>query len=170
MALNLLKKYPDLLDLYCSSLNDNLESVRAVFDRDLVQKKPSFRKKAIHPTTDTEGKERVDDLFHHLTTKGERDKSEGRYFDGDRTVRMHWVRHHLEEKKKDDMLIFSTCERRNTYRTYIYDKDEKYVIVLEPLRNRGSYYLLTAYKLQGKDKKRNKIEQKYKNDRLDEVI
>lgn len=69
------------------------------------------------------------------------------------------------------MLIFSTqrgCERR----TYVYDKAEKYVIVLEPkertkLDELGGehlykyYYLLTAFKLEGKDIKRNKIEKLY---------
>ncbi len=54
------------------------------------------------------------------------------------------------------MLIFSTWKGRER-RTYVYDKAEKY----------GDeyvykfYYLLTAYKLEGKDAKRNKIERLY---------
>ena len=55
-------------------------------------------------------------------------------------------------------------------RTYIYDKEQYYVIVLEPLRKKDEYYLLTAYKLTGKDLKRNKILAKYNNRRLPELL
>lgn len=48
------------------------------------------------------------------------------------------------------MLVFSVKEPEGI-RTYIYDKDEKYVIILEPLRNGTQYYLLTTYYLTGKD-------------------
>lgn len=69
------------------------------------------------------------------------------------------------------MLVFSTVNGRDK-RTYIYDQTEKYVIVLEPKEvNKVNekqeeytykyYYFLTAYKLEGKDDKRNKIERLY---------
>ena len=84
---------------------------------------------------------------------------------------MHWIKFHIEERKKNDMLIFSTKNGREK-RTYIYDKTEQYVIVLEPKEAKKKdthgneyiypyYYMLTAYKLEGKDKKRNKIERLY---------
>jgi len=66
------------------------------------------------------------------------------------------------------MLFFSVKEPEGV-RTYIYDTDEKYVIILEPLRNINQYYLLTAYHLMGKDAKRDKILNKYKR-KLDEVL
>lgn len=59
------------------------------------------------------------------------------------------------------MLIFSVDEPEGI-RTYIYDSAEKYVIVLEPLRNNVSYYLLSAYKILGKDAQRDKIRKKYR--------
>lgn len=59
---------------------------------------------------------------------------------------------HLDEKKQDSILHFSVKEPSGL-RTYIYDMDEKYVIVLEPLRKISAYYLLTAYYLIGKDAK-----------------
>lgn len=69
------------------------------------------------------------------------------------------------------MLVFSTVNGREK-RTYIYDKAERYVIVLEPKEAKKVnekqeeyvyryYYFLTAYKLEGKDEKRNKIERLY---------
>ena len=42
------------------------------------------------------------------------------------------------------------------------DKDEKYVIVLEPLHYKDEYFLLTAYHLEGKDAARDKMVKKYK--------
>lgn len=45
--------------------------------------------------------------------------------------------------KADDVLHFSVQEPEGV-RTYIYDKTERYVIVLEPLRKVNAYYLLTA--------------------------
>ena len=58
------------------------------------------------------------------------------------------------------MLVFSVAEPNGT-RTYIYDRDEFYVIVLEPMREKGEYYLLTAYYLDGRDKAKDKMMRKY---------
>ena len=80
---------------------------------------------------------------------------------------LQWIRFHLNQKKKTNMLLFSVREPEGI-RTYYYDSDEKYVIILEPLRNKNAYYLITAYFVKGKDAKRNKIEKKYKR-RLDKV-
>lgn len=65
------------------------------------------------------------------------------------------------------MLLFSVKEPEGI-RTYYYDVDEKYVIVLEPLRSGDAYYLLSAYYIRGKDAQRNNIENKYKR-RLKEL-
>lgn len=59
------------------------------------------------------------------------------------------------------MMVFSVKEPEG-FRTYIYDQTEKYVVVLEPLRSRDAYYLLTAYFVEGKDEKRDKFEKKWK--------
>ena len=65
------------------------------------------------------------------------------------------------------MLLFSIREPEGI-RTYYYDRDEKYVIVLEPLRDGCAYYLLSAYYVKGKDAMRNKIEKKYRR-KLEEL-
>ncbi|MEI3342925.1 MAG: hypothetical protein V8R52_13135 [Coprobacter fastidiosus] len=70
----------------------------------------------------------------------------------DRSRRLHRIRHHIEERTSHVLEIFS-CEerdikhRKNVDRTYVYDTEEKYVIVLEPQRSPYGYYLLTAYYL-----------------------
>ena len=66
------------------------------------------------------------------------------------------------------MLLFSVKEPEG-YRTYYYDKDEKYVIVLEPMRDGSAYYLLTAYYIKGKDAQRDKMMKKFKR-KLDTVL
>lgn len=94
--------------------------------------------------------------------------SRQRTFDLKRSERLHWIRYHIEGHKADNMLVFSV-EEPEGIRTYIYDKDEQYVIVLEPLRNKGEYYLLSAYYLEGKDKARDKMARKYRR-RLPDLL
>ena len=107
-------------------------------------------------------------LFTHLTTKIVDPGTKKRDFDMHRSCRIHWIKFHMEQQKHDKMLIFSVHEPKG-YRTYIYDIDEKYVIVLEPLRKVNEYYLLTAYPLRGKDAKKDKFKKKYKR-KLNQVL
>ena len=58
------------------------------------------------------------------------------------------------------MLIFS-AEDPEGIRTYIYDQDERYVIVMEPQMKTGDYFLLSEYYVEGKDIKRDKIRKKW---------
>lgn len=160
MPLNLIKKYNSLLELNGLNEKERTQSLRNIFSRDFEESVVIFKNKNITPTPSTDGKIKMDTLFTHLITKVEDEKLKNRVFDKDRAERLHWVRYHLE-LRKESVLIFSTQERQQK-RTYIYDQDEQYVIVLEPLRNGKSYYLLTAYKLTGKDSKRDKIMRKYK--------
>ena len=144
----------------------------------IKDKKFSFREKKIYPIP-KEGMDKLEMLFWHLTTKVVDYSTNHREYDKARSVRLHWIKYHIEEHKKDNMLIFSTKNGREK-RTYIYDKTEQYVIVLEPKEAKRIdseekehpyyyYYLLTAYKLEGKDKKRNKIEKLYER-RLPSVL
>ena len=167
MAHNLLKKYNNLLDIIGMDERQRKKSLRAVFDRD-VTTNPNFKfqTKRINPTP-ADGVDYMDRLFIHLTTKivgTERSRD----YDYPRSARLHWLCYHIEEQKADNMLVFSVDEPEGI-RTYIYDEDEEYVIVLEPLRNKNEYYLLTAYHIEGKDKARNKMKKKYKR-KIEEVV
>ena len=75
----------------------------------------------------------MENLFNHLTRKEVNKEIHHREFDTSRSQRLHWIRYHTEQRKADNMLYFSVAEPRST-RTYIYDIDERYVIVLEPQR------------------------------------
>ncbi len=168
MPTNLLKKYNDLLDLTALSEPQRKKSLQGVFDRDIVQNSNfKFNKKQITPTP-KDGVITMETLFRHLTTVVEDNNTKARIFDLDRAKRLHWVKYHIDGKKKENILIFSVKEPQG-FRTYIYNEDEKYVIVLEPLRNKIEYYLLTAYYVKGKDAKRNKFKKKYKR-RLDNLL
>lgn len=168
MPLNLIKVYNTLLDILALNDTQRRESLRRIFKRDFEDSSAVFKGKAIHPTPREDGELPMDTLYRHLTTEMVNKSTRERYFEIDRSLRLHWVRYHLDEKKKDNMMLFSVQEPEG-FRTYYYDKDEKYVIVLEPRRDGESYYLLTAYYLKGKDAKRNKMEKKYKR-RLPNVL
>lgn len=169
MALNLIKKYNQLLDIVGMNEAQRTRSLMGIFNRDIRNNTNlKFENKGIHPTPNDDGEIKVETLFDHLTKKIIDYTTRSREFDSHRAVRLHWVKYHLEKSKKENMLYFSVKEP-DGLRTYIYDKDEKYVIVLEPLRNKTTYYLLSAYYLTGKDAKRDKIMSKYKKYRLDEL-
>ncbi|AZA78710.1 hypothetical protein EG347_14950 [Chryseobacterium sp. G0186] len=168
MPLNLLKEYNKLLELGALSVSQRNESLNRIFCRDFVNCDPIvFNNKKITPTP-LEGVVTMDTLFFHLTTVMEDKKLRNRIFDHHRAIRLHWVKFHLLLKKQN-VLTFSVKEPEGI-RTYIYDAEEKYVIILEPLRNGIEYYLLTAYKLTGKDAERNKILSKYKKRKLDQLF
>jgi hypothetical protein len=168
MPLNLIIRYNSLLDVGAYNAQQRKQSLRAVFDRDITQNAHfKFNKKRIQPTP-LNGVIVMDTLFTHLTTVITDYTTKQREFDLQRAVRLHWVKYHIDFKKKENILHFSVKEPQGN-RTYIYDKDEKYVIVLEPLRKVNEYYLLTAYHLTGKDAKRNKILKKYKR-KLTELL
>lgn len=167
MPLNLLKKYPELLEIGHLNAGQRNTSLRGVFNRDITEN-PSFRfrGKPIRPTT-SDGEIPMDTLFKHLTTVIVDEKTRAREFELERSVRLHWIKHHVEEKKENRMRVFSVNER-GTDRTYIHDMEEKYVIVLEPKRRVDEYYLLTAYKLNTRNQK--KMDNKYRKRRLPEVL
>ena len=168
MPLNLLKQYNDLLELVSLNHSDKMASLKRIFTRDIAENKHfTFRNKALNPTPN-DGVITMETLFTHLTTVITDKATRKREFDIHRSVRLHWVKFHINENKPDTILVFSVKEPEGN-RTYIYDKIENYVIVLEPLRVKNEYYLLTAYHVMGKDAQRNKFEKKYKR-KLDELL
>lgn len=161
MPLNLLKIYNQLLELAAMNEAQRKKSLKGIFNRDIVDN-PAFRfqAKLINPTP-ADGQDSMDRLFTHLTTVITDKSINRREFDMARSVRLHWLKYHIDQNKKDNLFVFSVDEP-DGIRTYIYDKDEFYVIVLEPLKKKNEYYLLTAYYLEGKDKARDKMMKKYK--------
>jgi len=168
MPLNLLKRYNELLDISGLPLQQRESSLKGIFDRDIANNAHfNFRNKKITPTPE-DGRVEMETLYRHLTTVITDPKTRHRDFDIHRSQRLHWVKHHIEQKKGNSMLYFTVKEPEG-FRTYIYDMDERYVIVLEPKHNNTIYFLLTAYYLQGKDAQRDKILKKYKR-RIEETL
>ena len=168
MPFNLLKRYNQLLDFGAFNEHQRKKSLMGICDRDFTNNPNlKFQQKQVTPTP-ADGEIKMDTLFTHLTTVIVDNVTRKREFERERSLRLHWVRFHIDGEKPDNMLIFSVKEPEGV-RTYIYDKDEKYVVVLEPLRDRTSYYLLTAYHVTGKDAKRDKFAKKYKR-KLNEVL
>lgn len=168
MPLNLLLRYNSLLDISGMSVAQRDVSLRGVFDRDITNNQNfTFKNKQVTPTP-ADGAIEMDILFRHLTTVIVDDGTRRRDFDIHRSQRLHWVRYHIEQRNPAKILIFTVKEPEGN-RTYIYDQDEKYVIVLEPKYGNTIYFLLTAYHLRGRDEKRDKILKKYKR-RLDVIL
>lgn len=158
MPFNLIKKYNSLLELDALNESQRKSSLHSIFKRDFIDSSNYFRKKLVLPTP-KEGQETMEVLFHHLTTKD--DFQEGnRYYDRDRARRVHWIRHHIQEKTVNAIKVFSVKDK-SEIRTYIFDEQESYVIILAPKGN-DRYYLLTAYYLEGanKEKIQKKINRK----------
>jgi hypothetical protein len=168
MVFNLLKKYNELLDLVALSEAQRKQSLQSIFKRDFIENSNlCFKNKPVQPTPKN-GEIPIATLFTHLTTVVTDEATKKRTFELERSKRLHWVKFHINESKVNEVLHFSIKEPQGI-RTYIYDKTEKYVVVLEPLKKINEYYLLTAYHLQGKDAQRNKILKKYKR-KLNELL
>ena len=167
MPFNKLMIYNQLLNIVGMGERERSDSLKGIFKRDFEEQIPVFCDKNIHPTPKEDGAIPMETLFRHLTTEMIDKVTRERVFEIDRSMRLHWVRYHLGQKKSNNMLLFSVKEPEGI-RTYYYDADEKYVIVLEPLRCGDAYYLLSAYYIKGKDAQRNKIEKKYKR-KLDKL-
>ncbi len=155
MPFNLLKKYPELLEFGGMNETQRDHSLKAIFNRDIENNENfSFRDRRIWPMKGD--KIPMELLFEHLTTSkeiieitGEQTYSK-RVFEPDRSKRLHWIRHHVEESEPTGVFYFSVMERNkgeDIVRTYIFDSIERYVVVLEPQRKQNNYYLLTAYYL-----------------------
>jgi hypothetical protein len=155
MPFNQFKKYPQLLELGHLPEHVRIKSLKGVFERD-IENNPNlkFRKKTIRPIKGEEPSMQL--LFRHLTTEEIDEETEQgksykrRVFEMNRSQRLHWVKFHIDESLSDGVEFFSKEERvkgKTVFRTYIYDKKQKYVVVLEPQRSGTDYYLLSAYHL-----------------------
>lgn len=154
--LNILKQYPELLELAALSERDRNKELRRIFKRDIEDNNNfSFREQRIYPTK-VEGKADMDRLFTHLTCEAVEAKNEDgtiykkRVFELNRSQRLHWINHHVNERTPENITVFNEevrdSKKRKVTKTYIYDQVEAYVIVLEQQRS-NAFYLLTAYHL-----------------------
>lgn len=157
MVTNLLKKYPELLEILHLTPIQRTESLQLIYKRDIEENNNfNFRSKKIYPIKD-DGQAEMGRQFTHLTCEEIQEKDEDgnllpkrRIFEKDRSQRLHWIKVLIDESITNNITVFSIVERNKEKRkditkTYIYDTKEKYVIILECQRNYSTYYLLTAY-------------------------
>ncbi len=167
MPLNLLKTYNALLELDGLNPSARTKSLKGIFQRDFIDSDVLFRGRIVEPTP-KEGQETMAVLFDHLTKK-EYEKNRHREYDRNRSARLHWVKYHISEKIPEKIDVFSVRDPSGI-RTYIFDRTESYIVVLEPKRrqDKKGYYLITAYHISEKGEYK-KIERKAKR-RLDDVF
>jgi hypothetical protein len=154
MPFNLLKNYPELLEIVHMGEPQRKASLMGIFKRD-IEENSSFRYKSkqIRPVK-KDGIPDMQVLYHHLTTREDKDgkgkKLGTRSFEMARSQRLHWVLHHVNERQKKDVTVFSYEDRidgKDVIRTYIFDTLKDYVIILQPQNSGIDYYLITAYYL-----------------------
>lgn len=175
MTFNLIKRYPQLLELsqYTSDRQRN-EALLRIYKRDIEDYVLMFRGKRIYPIKDVDGETEMSRQFTHLTCKRIEltDENGRKYkkseFDAHRSKRLHWIKPHTEEKTGEEEVVIFSVNRTNP-KTIIYNRKEKYVVVLLPQKRSGynAYYMETAYYLDEKDGVK-RIENQYRK-KLDEV-
>lgn len=180
MPLNLLKIYPELLELI-GSVSDIRKSLRGIYNRD-IENNPDFKFRGIqiHPLKSEDGQIDMDRTFTHLTTKecvaydddGNELPEKHRMFDEKRSKRLHWINHHVHERTPENIEVFTVIEwdkkkRQDVKHTYIYDRTGRYVIIFDR-RQYKDFYLLTAYYLD--EPYAEKALKKKMKKRLSEVI
>ena len=167
---NILKKYPELLDLVNLDEHEKNQDLQRIFKRDIEDNSSfAFRSRFIYPIK-ADGEADMGRLFKHLTCEEITVEDENgkkypkRVFEMNRSERLHWINHHIKEKTPENLDVFTVEEKdskkRKVKRTYVYDKVEEYVIVLEQQRT-NAFYLLTAYHL-NKDYGKKAIAKKMK--------
>lgn len=152
MPLNLIKAYSSLLEIGYLSEQQRNTSLMGIFNRDIeTNANFKFRAKQIRPIK-KEGQAPMQTLFTHLTTREDKDekgkKLGTRSFELARSVRIHWIKFHIEGQKTENVEIFSYQDRidgKNVVRTYIYDTEQEYVLILEPQNSAIDYFFITAY-------------------------
>ena len=174
MSFNHIKKYNQHLEIGHLSPHQRDQELKGIFNRDIAENNNfKFRGKTIRPLK-KDGESSMEVLFDHLTreSKNEHDKNGKKIktrkdFDMERSKRLHWILHHIKEKSSNVIEVFSHTDRvngKNVIRTYIFDKAEDYIVILEPQRSKMDYYLLTAYYLKkalgGPKQIKNKLKRK----------
>lgn len=159
MAINLTKTYAALLEIDHFSESERKASLMRIFQRDIEDcAKLTFNNKQIRPVKGEIFD--LDQVYKHLTTETiykegpNKKKVKTRQYEPDRSKRLHWVKYHIDLTKADRVIIFSAEERvdeKNVIRTYIYDTEQEYVVVLQPQNSGKDYYLITAYHLNRKE-------------------
>lgn len=158
--LNLEVKFGDDLDIGHLRHSDALISLRRVFDRDFIT----------NPCTHFLGKEIIyvregntnDQVFDHVTMKQEYGKRH--LIDNKRAIRIHWIKTILEKagtSKSKKYQVFSHVHPKHGLKTYVYHKNLKHLIILEPSECGQKYIFITAFHVSGSGL--DEIRDKYDN-------
>ena len=106
-SLNIIKKYPELLELAYLSEREREHDLHAIFKRDIEDNcQFSFRGWRIYPIK-TDGEIDMARLFKHLTCEEIMVENEDgttypkRVFEMARSQRLHWINHHVRELTPD---------------------------------------------------------------------
>ena len=113
---NILKVYPELLDIVGLSERDRQHDLLAIFKRDIEDNFDfAFRSWRIYPIK-AQGEADMGRLFKHLTCEEimveceDGTKYSKRVFEVARSQRLHWINHHIKEKTPSNIDVFTVRE------------------------------------------------------------
>jgi hypothetical protein len=149
---------PELIE--CGGLwGDTLARLYAVFERDFVRGRPSFRGKRVWWDRRILPGETYSEGFWHLISQTDSRLGE-RVPEFRRAERLCWCRPMLEHPDEPEMRVWD-ADASGKVRTYLWLEEEDFALVLEQ-RNAATAILITAYHLDGEGSRR-KLQRSYSN-------
>ena len=139
----LLVKFDNFLDILSMNPINLVDSLSMIFENDMVNNPcRTFNEKKVIYFQDPFDKQAI---FDHLIKK----KMNGsrQVIDVERAKRIHWIKYFIENSLKQGVngfWVFSYKHLNENIRTYIYHKQTKFLVVLEPTNN-NEYILITAH-------------------------
>ena len=113
---NILKTYPELLEILGLSETERYHDLQAIFKRDIEDNSCfAFRNRRIYPIK-AQGEADMGRLFKHLTCEEimveceDGTKYPKRVFEVARSQRLHWINHHIKEKTPSNIDVFTVRE------------------------------------------------------------
>jgi hypothetical protein len=117
------------------------ERAHQIFSNDFISSQPKFLGKQVRTNfLIKEGNK--EEGFWHVTTR-DYFKDGNRDPEGDRLIRIRWIRACIENYQHSKMCYFAYPEGSGKMRHYFWLKEQNYLVVLE--ENRTFFSLVTAY-------------------------
>jgi hypothetical protein len=150
-----------LLSDFGGNVVSYLDAVYSQFRTDFINSRPILNGLPVFIRIDPK-EDQKEYSFWHVTHEGKGRVESQRTFAIRRCERIGWIRAAIDNITDPNVKSWNHKEGSGIIRTYIWLEDHDYVIVLEKARNKRSYFLVTAFYIEG-DSKRRDLHYKYKN-------
>jgi hypothetical protein len=146
-----------LLSKFGGNVVAYLETVYDCFENDFVVSKPALYGLPVIIRIDPK-EDNKEYSYWHVTHEGKVEQE--RIFAPRRCERIAWIRAIIENINDPAVKIWNYKEGKGNIRTYIWLENYDYVVVLEKSRNQRTYFLVTAFYIDGNSTQRS-LQRKY---------